>query len=137
MAEAETVASAALTAVTVTLGPGIVAGAVYRPPDEIVPLVELPPAAPFTCQLTFEFVVPETIAVNCCVALAARTTLPGETVTTMMPGLVDCGPPLHELSTTLMRVSAESAATNFELSAPSMFSSYATHDVCHLEAANY
>jgi len=96
----------------------------------------LPPVVPFTCQLTFEFVVPETIAVNCCVAPAARVTLLGETVTTMMPGLVDCGPPLHELSVTQMNVNAKKALVILELNAASISASETRHDVCHLEAAN-
>jgi hypothetical protein len=36
---------------------------------EIVPVVEEPPATPFTCQETWESVVPVTVAVNCVVAL--------------------------------------------------------------------
>ena len=43
-------------------------GAVYSPEVEIVPTVELPPGAPFTCQLTDVLDVPETDAVNCFVA---------------------------------------------------------------------
>jgi hypothetical protein len=52
-----------LTAVTVTfaLG-GRIAGAVKRPDDEIVPADVLPPATPFTCQVTFVFVLPTTVA---------------------------------------------------------------------------
>jgi hypothetical protein len=70
------------------------------------------------------------------VAPAARVTLVGETVTTMMPGLVDWGPPLHELSVTLMNVSAKKAAMSLELNAVSISASETRHDVCHLEAAN-
>jgi hypothetical protein len=54
--------------VTVTVPPaGTVAGAVYKPPVVIVPVVEFPPVAPFTCQVTAVFDVFVTVAVNCCV----------------------------------------------------------------------
>jgi len=47
------VASAWLVAVTVTVaGDGRSAGAVYTPLAVIVPTVALPPATPFTLQLT-------------------------------------------------------------------------------------
>jgi hypothetical protein len=52
-----------LTAVTVALAPGgRIAGAVKKPDDEIVPADVLPPATPFTCQVTFVFVLPTTVA---------------------------------------------------------------------------
>lgn len=52
-----------LTAVTVTFAPGgRIAGAVKRPDEEIVPAGVLPPATPFTCQVTFVFVLPTTVA---------------------------------------------------------------------------
>jgi hypothetical protein len=61
-AEANLVESATATAVTVTAGcAGVVAGAVYSPPDEIVPTVTSPPTWPFTCQLTA--VSPELVTV--------------------------------------------------------------------------
>jgi hypothetical protein len=43
------------------------AGAVYRPADETVPVAELPPAVPFTFQVTDPLWPPLTVAVNCCV----------------------------------------------------------------------
>jgi len=51
---AVTVESAALTALTVTVlfEAGTTAGAVYRPDEFTVPLEALPPATPFTCQVT-------------------------------------------------------------------------------------
>jgi hypothetical protein len=63
--------SSALVAATVTAaGEGGADGAVYvavaAPVPAIVPIVELPPAIPFTLQLTPPFVVPETLAVNTC-----------------------------------------------------------------------
>jgi hypothetical protein len=57
------VASAELTAVTVTLPePGTVFGAVYAPDELIVPVAALPPATPFTCQITEVFDDPVTAA---------------------------------------------------------------------------
>ncbi len=65
---ADLLLSAALVAVTVTEGLlGRVAGAVYSPEVEMVPTVALPPAVPLTAQVTPVFVVPVTLAVNCCV----------------------------------------------------------------------
>ena len=69
MAEPEAAGFATETAVTVTVaGLGMVLGAVYSPVALMVPTVALPPATPFTCQVTAVFVVPETVAVNWSVA---------------------------------------------------------------------
>jgi hypothetical protein len=77
---------AALTAVTVTTPfAGRIAGAVYRPPIEIDPTVALPPATPFTLQLTLVFEVPATIAWNCCVCPRNKVALSGRIVITMLP----------------------------------------------------
>ena len=62
---AERVGSAALTANTVIVPEGAVAGAVYNPEEEIVPTVKFPPAMPFTVQVTAVFDVPVTVALNC------------------------------------------------------------------------
>ena len=60
LAVAVLLVSATLVAVTVTVcGLPSVAGAVYRPPLEIVPIAGL------TDQVTAVFVVPVTAAVNC------------------------------------------------------------------------
>ena len=65
--EADLVESAWDTAVTVTVaGVGTLAGAVYIPEVEIVPVVELPPVTPSTCQVTAVLLVFWTVAVNCC-----------------------------------------------------------------------
>ena len=45
---------------------GKLAGAVYKPFVEIVPILSFPPAVPFTCHVTAVFEFPETTAVNCC-----------------------------------------------------------------------
>jgi hypothetical protein len=56
------VESAAATAVTVTCSGWLGEGAVYRPDAEIVPDGVLPPATPFTCQVTAVLVEPVTVA---------------------------------------------------------------------------
>jgi hypothetical protein len=56
----------ALCAVTVTMLVDALDGAVYKPAGEIVPTEEFPPAMPPTSQFTAVFVVPETVAENCC-----------------------------------------------------------------------
>jgi len=48
-------------------GVGNAEGAVYKPDVEIVPLVEVPPIALSTCQVTVVLFVPVTVAVNCIV----------------------------------------------------------------------
>ena len=40
-------------------------GAVYKPEEEIVPLVEFPPIVPLTSQFTPVLFVPETDTLNC------------------------------------------------------------------------
>ena len=77
--------SSALVAATVTVaGEGGADGAVYvavaAPVPAIVPIVELPPAIPFTLQLTPLFVVPETLAVNTCAPPDGTLAVEGETV---------------------------------------------------------
>jgi hypothetical protein len=66
-------------AVTVTAVFGGEAGAVYRPVESIVPTVPLPPATPFTVQVTALLLLPvtETVGVNCWVAPAAKVALVG------------------------------------------------------------
>jgi hypothetical protein len=64
--DAEATGVAWVTAVIVVVfGFGIVAGGVYKPVVEIVPVALLPPAIPFTCQVTAVLLVFETAAVNC------------------------------------------------------------------------
>jgi hypothetical protein len=51
-----------LTAETVTLfGVGKVWGAMYIPPELMIPSAEFPPLTPFTDQITVELVVPLTV----------------------------------------------------------------------------
>jgi hypothetical protein len=73
---------AALIARTVTvLFAGTTAGAVYMPDALIVPVAELPPVTPFTCQVTAAFDVPDTVALKACVAPARTLALVGDTLT--------------------------------------------------------
>ena len=75
-------ASAELTARTVTeFELGTATGAVNRPDELIVPVAVLPPATPFTCQLTAVFEDPATVALNDLVAPTRTVALAGETVT--------------------------------------------------------
>src|SRR6266513_3894829 len=81
-AEADCVGSAWDTAVTVTMaGFGTTAGAVYRPELDIVPTVALPSVTPLTCPVTAVLLVFCTVAVNCCVPLAATVADVGAIVT--------------------------------------------------------
>jgi hypothetical protein len=63
LADALSCGATLLTASTVTVaGDGKIAGAVYRPAAEIVPVLTLPPVTPFTSHVTLVFVVPVTLA---------------------------------------------------------------------------
>jgi CBS domain containing-hemolysin-like protein len=81
MADPDFVESACETAVTVTAaGVGTVAGALYSPLLEMLPFA----VPPFTLQVTSVFVVPLTVAVNCCVFAAATVAVGGATETLMV-----------------------------------------------------
>ena len=76
--------SSALVAATVTVaGEGGADGAVYvavaAPVPAIVPIIELPPAIPFTLQVTSVFAIPETPAVNICAPPDGTLAVAGET----------------------------------------------------------
>jgi hypothetical protein len=76
------VASACEVAVTVTVSPvGTFAGAVYMPDEFIVPTLPALAEALLTCHVTAVFVVPETVAVNCCVLLVVTLAVAGATCT--------------------------------------------------------
>ena len=66
VALAEAVDCTVLCAVTFTELDGAAAGAVYKPEEETVPTVELPPRTPFTSQINPVLLVPDTDPVNCC-----------------------------------------------------------------------
>jgi hypothetical protein len=88
--------SAWLVAVIVTLGEeGSAAGAVYNPVESMVPTAESPPPVPFTAQFTAVFVVPVTVAVNCCCSPRKTDAVAGatETVTEAGGGPFDDGEP--------------------------------------------
>jgi hypothetical protein len=82
-APAVCVGCARLAAVTVTVfGAGGTAGAVYNPVLPIVPTVVYPPATPFTDHVAPWFVLPVTVAVNCCVCPTSTVGAAGFTPTT-------------------------------------------------------
>ncbi len=104
LAAEDFVVSACETAETDTVEPGAIAGVVYRPVASIVPLVELPPAVPFTSQFTLVFVVPVTVALNCWVWPVNSIAEVGLicTLTTGGGGVLDPPPPqaiMNRLST--------------------------------------
>jgi ribosomal protein S9 len=75
--------SATDVAVTVTCGGfGTTPGAVYRPFVLTVPQVAPLHPAPLTLQVTAVFLVPVTVAVNCCCSPAKTLAVVGEIVTT-------------------------------------------------------
>lgn len=81
-AEAVLVVSAFDVALSVTVaGFGTVLGALYRPLDEIVPTVPLPPTIPFTFHVTDVLADPCTVAVNCRVCFTRTDALVGEIAT--------------------------------------------------------
>lgn len=79
--------SAALTA-SISTDPefGKLAGEVYFPAEDIVPVLEEPPATPFTSHVTFPFDDPLTCAVNVWLAPARTSAEEGETVTVTLGG---------------------------------------------------
>jgi hypothetical protein len=79
---ADFVLSAAEVAVTVTSGGlGNVAGAVYKPVEEIVPQDAPAQPVPLTLHVTLVFVAPVTVTVNCCLFPAATSIVVGEIFT--------------------------------------------------------
>ena len=90
VAGAFTLVFAALVAVIVTVcGDVTAAGAVYNPDELIVPA----PVAGLIDHVTAVFVLPTTVAVNCCVPPALTLAEAGETLTDTV-----CGP-IYMLST--------------------------------------
>ncbi len=78
VADAVELGLATLAARTVTAATlGTLAGAVYSPEAEIVPVAALPPIMPLTLQVTPWFVEPETVALNWRVVVAATLALAG------------------------------------------------------------
>jgi hypothetical protein len=63
-------------------------GATYKPLLEMYPSCWLPPAMPFTFQLTAVFVDPVTFALNCCVEKFATFALLGDTLTATLVAAV-------------------------------------------------
>jgi len=76
------VASACEVAVTVTVPPvGTLVGAVYKPDALMVPMLAAPADVLLTCHVTAVFVVPVTVAANCCVWLVCTLAVAGATWT--------------------------------------------------------
>lgn len=73
-------------------GEGTVAGARYRPLESILPTMSFPPVTLFTCQVTIEFVPPETLAKNRVVVCTFRETVAGVIVT-----VIEVTGSVHEL----------------------------------------
>jgi hypothetical protein len=99
VAEADFVVSAWLVAATVTEPElGTKPGAVYRPVEEMVPTVLLPPAVLLTDQVTAVLLVLLTVAVNCCVPSTITEALVGEMETATAGGGVtaELPPPPQE-----------------------------------------
>lgn len=89
LAEAVFAVFAALVAFTVIVaGEGAVAGAVYRPLDEIVPQADPLQPEPDTAQLTEVFEDPLTVAANCSVAPVFIETVVGLTETAIAGAVV-------------------------------------------------
>src|SRR5205823_12274699 len=64
-----------------TLWLPVVEGGVYEPEVEMVPTVELPPTMPSTSHVIPVFVVPETVALNCCFCVSVSGARRGLMVT--------------------------------------------------------
>src|ERR1700737_495235 len=65
-------------------------------------MVEFPPVTPLTSQVTFEFVVPEIVEVNCCSPASPRATTEGEIVIVTL-GRVELVPPQPMRKVTINR----------------------------------
>jgi hypothetical protein len=82
VAEADVWSSAADVAVTFTCaGLGTTAGAIYRPLESTIPHAAPTQPFPLTDQVTFVFVNPETVALNCCFPSVTTRADVGETLT--------------------------------------------------------
>ena len=82
---ADALGCAILRAVTVIMRDGATVGAVYRPDEEILPVLELPPTIPFTTQFKRRLLVPDTDAVNCSVRPTRKVEDLGEIETLTKP----------------------------------------------------
>ena len=106
-------------AVTMTCdGEGTADGAVYKPVCEMLPL-DAPPA---TLQVTAALVVPETVALNCCVLLTATLVVAGATVTEITDGLLELPQPtvsapahINARLASVSRMKASEAQSHFKV----------------------
>jgi|SRR5271157_464630 len=108
--DADLVVSAFAVAVTVTCaGFGTAAGAVNRPLDEIAPQVAPEQPTPLRLHVTAVFVVPVTVAVNCCVFPATTCAVIGEMLTTTGGRIVTDADAVLVLSATEVATTVTSA----------------------------
>ena len=105
------------------LVPGTALGAVYRPDEEMVPTVELPPWTPPTLQVTAELKlpVPVTVAEHCEVAPVCTEVGVHDAATDVMVGAggvsVMVADPDFELSVTLVAVKVTVAVEEIDAGA--------------------
>ncbi len=111
VAEALLEVSAADTAATVTVELVLVtvAGAVYRPDVDTVPVVAAPPVTPFTDQVMFVFELFVTVALNWKVWLAPTVAVVGVMVTVVSVEL----PPPHPIMNCIANHTATPSSTRF------------------------
>jgi hypothetical protein len=94
LATALVLGSAWDTAVTVTTADeGMLAGAAYRPLADMVPVLALPPAVPFTCQVTLVLLAFATVAANVLLDPTGTLADVGVTDTATAAGVILLPPP--------------------------------------------
>jgi hypothetical protein len=99
---------AVATAATVTVPEaGMLSGAVYMPPAEMMPTLVLPPVVPLTCQVTWVLLVLATVAEKSCVDASGTLTVVGLMATEMSD---DELPPLPLLPPLLQAASMATAS---------------------------
>jgi hypothetical protein len=100
---------AVATAATVTVPEaGMLSGAVYMPPAEMVPTLVLPPGVPLTCQVTWVLLVLATVAEKSCVDASGTLTVVGLMATEMS----DDELPLLPLLPPLLQAASMATASN-------------------------
>jgi hypothetical protein len=107
--------AAAIAVMETPAGLGIIAGAVYAPMAVIVPVVEFPPATPFTCQVTLVFRLPTTDAWKVCDVPAGTIAAAGVTATVTVGNRMDPPPPPQAINR------PNSTAANMEEPGPFIF----------------
>jgi hypothetical protein len=123
------VATGVACVVTVTVYVPDVAGAVYKPPFVIAP--------PVVDQVTAVFVVPPTVALNCCVPPCIKDAVSGATATVMVGAtlLPLSLPPPHPANA--MNVNNINDRTSILLLKNIFFSSWLLSWQCCIDSARY